>query len=292
MSTHNPRKTNLFRGLQLCCISILLAASCCFHACTQEADTKAKTGNQHLYIRADVALKPTLLEVAQDYHFLTSTTIHFDFSMTSQVLGDGFADSVDAFIFLNDHYVAKAREMGVADSSDAITLAYAVPSMILSHTNSSLISTLADLTANPLRLGIADSHTDLLGMFTLELLKRNRLYDSIKPNLVQKQFSAFDLTDLVSKSELDAAICWSVAYNWNPESFDVVLLMSNEIPRVAVISSVRSAKPVDPALADHFMKYLKMDRCRFIFRKWGFLINDSDIDMYAPTAEIGGEPQF
>jgi molybdate transport system substrate-binding protein len=285
------RKTILFRGLRLYCIAILLAAASGFYACTQEADKKVKTGNQNLYIRADAILKPTLLEVAQDYHFLTSTTIHFNFSTSSHVLTHGSADSVDAFIFLNDHYVAIAREMDVADSSEAVTLAYAVPSMILSRTNPSLISTLADLTLNPLRFGIADSRTDLLGHFSIELLKKNLIYDKIN-HLVQTGPTALDLAELVAKGELDAAICWSMAYNWNPESFDVVLLMPNEIPRVAVISSIRSAKPVDPITADRFMNYLKTDRCRFIFRKWGFLINDSDVDMYAPAAEIGGEPQF
>jgi len=137
-----------------------------------------------------------------------------------------------------------------------------------------MITSLAEMKDSKLRIGIADPQSDVLGAFTVEMLKRNNIYESINHRLILTGPSALDLTERVSKCEIDVGVAWTMSTNWNPESFDVVLLVPNEIPRVAAITAVRA------------------DRCLNIFRKWGYLINESDIHMYAPAASIGGKPEF
>lgn len=291
MFTQDIKQAKLFRCIRPTLSALLCATLLGFSACTQEQKGKTITSSKNLYVKADISLKPTLRDVAQDFHYMTSITTHFQFTTASELLGGSPADSIDAYIFLNDHYVKEAFQSGIVDTSGIVTLAYTVPSMIVSKTNPVLVSNLSDLTEDQLRIGIADISTDLLGPFSIELLKKNLLYDKID-HLVQAGPTAVDLAELVAKGELDAAICWSMAYNWTPESFEVVLLMPNEIPRIAVTTAARAAQPVDSTNANRFMDYVKTDRCRFIFRKWGYLISDSDIDAYAPAAEIGGEPRM
>jgi len=106
-----------------------------------------------------------------------------------------------------------------------------------------MITSLAEMKDSKLRIGIADPQSDVLGAFTVEMLKRNNIYESINHRLILTGPSALDLTERVSKCEIDVGVAWTMSTNWNPESFDVVLLVPNEIPRVAAITAVRAASP-------------------------------------------------
>jgi ABC-type Fe3+ transport system substrate-binding protein len=72
----------------------------------------------------------------------------------------------------------------------------------------------------------------------------------------------------------------------------VVLFVPSEIPRIAVITAVPAAAPVNPANADRLMTYLNSDRCQAIFRTWGYLITEAEVTLYAPAAQIGGKPKI
>lgn len=278
----------VFYIVTVLCSTVLLLSSC-----SQKEGSKASKSSDEVRIRADVSLKPTLLEMAQNYHYVTNVWINFRFAPSASVLSDPAPDSVDVYIFGNDHYVEIARSMGQVDSTGEIVLAYAVPGVILPRFNRTIMVTdLSDLNNPQLRVGIADPQSDVLGEFTVEMLKKNDLYESLSHRLILTGPSALDLADRVSKSQLDAAIAWTLAANWYPESFDIVLLLPNEVPRVAVITAVRAAAPTDSSAADRLMTYLNSDRCANIFRKWGYLISESDVHTYAPAATIGGKPEF
>ncbi|HDH58202.1 MAG TPA: hypothetical protein ENF16_06295 [Bacteroidetes bacterium] len=262
-------------------------------SCSQQQNSKATKSSNEVIVRADVTLKPTLLEVAQNYLYVSSMKIKFQFAPSASVISDPPADSVDVYIFANDHYLEPARELNLVDSVGEVHLAYAVPGLIVPRFNRNLmITSLAEMKDSKLRIGIADPQSDVLGAFTVEMLKRNNIYESINHRLILTGPSALDLTERVSKCEIDVGVAWTMSTNWNPESFDVVLPVPNEIPRVAAITAVRAASPADSAAAGKLMTYLKSDRCLNIFRKWGYLINESDIHMYAPAASIGGKPEF
>lgn len=270
--------------------TLLLIFLFLFSSCSQDTEKNRISGSNEIFVKTDISLKPTLLELADNYNYLTSVRINFEFCPSFEILSGSSSDSVDVYIFPNDHFVALARETGQADTCKPITLAYTVPSLIVSRISRSMISSLSDIADSQLRVGITDPSTDVAGPFAIEILKDNNLYERLGHRLVTAASTAPELTDRVARSDLDVAICWTMAVNWKPESFDVVLLMPNEIPRVAVISAVKAAMPVDSAAADRFITYLKSDRCQNIFRNWGYLVSQSDIDQYAPAAIIGGEP--
>ncbi|TKJ42515.1 hypothetical protein CEE37_02175 [candidate division LCP-89 bacterium B3_LCP] len=263
-----------------------------FISCSPEGESRnATSGGNEVFVKADISLEPALLDLAQDYQYIASVTVRFDFASAAEILNTSADDSVDVYIFPNDHLTDPAREQNLADTTAAITLAYTVPCLIVSRINPVMVSNLTDLLDEQIRIGIVDPDTDILGLFSLEIFQNANLYDEISHRLIPIEASAIVLADKVSVNELDAAICWTMAYNWNPESFEIVLLMPSEIPRVAAVTAVRAAVPADSSSADRLMTYLKSDRCLAVFRDWGYLITESDIDMYAPAAKVGGKPE-
>jgi molybdenum ABC transporter molybdate-binding protein len=273
-------------------ITVFFLTALLFCSCSQEQSSRLSATSNTVFVRADVSLKSALEEIAENFSYVTNYRIRYQFAPSSQMLDVTDADSVDIFIFANDQFVESARQAGVVDSSDAAILAYAVPCLIVPRFNPHMITNLGDLENPRLRIGIADPNSDVLGAFSLELLRKNRLLDDLSHRLIYAGPSAKDLAERVAKSQIDVAVSWTASVNWYPESFDVLLLIPQEIPRIAAICAARSSKPVSGDNADRLMTYLKSDRCANIFRNWGYLTSDSDIDMYAPTAAIGGKPEF
>ena len=270
----------------------LLAALLFLASCSQQQSSRNSGSNSAVLIRADISLKPTLLDVAENYAYVTTHRMNLQFATANRILTEPETDSIDVFIFANDHFLEEARSLNRADSIGDITIAYAVPSLIVPRFNPYMITTLSDLKNSKLHIGIVDPKSDVLGAFALEILHKNNLHDAVKPRLVTVGPSALDLAERISKSELDVGVAWTMSTNWFPESFDVILLVPNEIPRVAAITAVRALSPIDSTGADRLMTYLNSDRCQNIFRDWGYLTSEAEIHMYAPAATIGGKPPF
>jgi len=280
------------RGNSFVLIVLLVISAFLLASCSSNSGGRQENSDVETVVMADLSLKPTLEKLAENYSYVTNYTVKFIYAPSSMVLNNPDVDSVDIFIFANDQYVEPAREMGLADTTDPVYIAYSVPCLLAPSFNLKMITNLSDLKQPDLRIGIADPKTDVLGQFALEVLKKNNYYDILKHRLVYIGPSALDLADKIAKTQVDVAIGWTVADNWFPQSLDVLLLVPNEIPRVAVVTAILAAKRPDPENADRLVTYLKSDRCGDIFRNWGYLIKDSDVHMYAPTSTIGGTPEY
>ncbi|MBU1652026.1 substrate-binding domain-containing protein, partial [bacterium] len=273
-------------------ILMFVAIACLMTSCSNNSGGRDVSTDLETVVLADISLKPPLEKLAENYSYVTNYKVRFIYAPSNLLLNSPDADSVDLFLFANDQFIEPAREMGLADTTDPIHIAYTVPCLLAPSFNLHMITNLSDLDKSDLRIGIADPETDILGQFSLELLKKNGYYKELEHRLVYIGPSALDLADRVAKIQLDVAVGWTITDNWYPESFDVLLLVPNEIPRVAVVTAILSAKRPDPENAKRLVTYLKSDRCADIFRNWGYLISNSDVNMYAPTAEIGGMPEY
>lgn len=233
-----------------------------------------------------------MLEVADGYRFESTLKIKFEFLPSLDVLNKRTSDTVDIYLFSNDNLADSARSLGLIDSTSPAILAYAVPCLLVPRLNPRIISDLSDLVSENIRVGIPSPSDDILGGFALELLKSNNIYDRVQSHLVIAGRSAREMADWLAKSEIDVGISWTMSVNWDADVFDVVLLLPEQIPRIAVISASAAAKPTHPTNTERFMTYLKTDRCQIVFREWGYLISTSDLDSYAPEAKVGGKPIY
>jgi len=57
-------------------------------SCSQQQNSKATKSSNEVIVRADVTLKPTLLEVAQNYLYVSSMKIKFQFAPSASVISD------------------------------------------------------------------------------------------------------------------------------------------------------------------------------------------------------------
>lgn len=260
-------------------------------SCSQESNGKNPQTSPNVTVKADVSLKLVLEEIAGNYRRESQVPVNLELAPSFDLLADSSADSVDLYIFVNGNFVEAGSNAGLVDSAGEITLAYAVPCILVPKFNPFMVSNLSDLEDSKMRIGISDPASDILGRFALEIFRRNKLDKVVQHRLTIAGPSALELAERVAKNELDAAIGWTICSNWNPGGIEVVLLVPSEIPRVATVCAVKAAAPPDSVAVSHFMTYLKSDRGLQIFRKWGYLISESDLSAYAPAAVLGGSPE-
>jgi molybdate transport system substrate-binding protein len=271
-------------------LATLVCGSFFLNSCSQEASDRNVQKSGEVTIKADVTLRLALIELAQKYQRETSNKIKLKFAPSAELNLDDPADSVDVYILANDPVASSLLDTATNDPSRKRTLAYAIPCIVIPSFNPAMISTLSDLTESNIQIGITDPKKDVLGQFALEILQKNRIYDKLANRLVIAS-SAQDLAERVARKSLEAAIGWSNFPTWTQGGTDVVLLASNEIPRIAAISARRSSVSLDSTQAIKIMMYLGSDRALEVLRKWGYLISTTDIDQYATVAKIGGTPE-
>ncbi|HEX7343486.1 MAG TPA: substrate-binding domain-containing protein [bacterium] len=273
-------------------ISALIAGAILFGSCAQQSDEGRNSppiaSSNLLRVQADQSLKPVLFEIASLYERDNSAKLSIVYAPSLQIQPDRTGDSVDVYLLANNGYPTAPEN---ADSTARVILSYAIPCIIVPELNPALVTDLKYLQQTDMLVGIADPASDILGRFTIEILKKNGVYSELSPRLVPIGPSALELADAVARGDVDAAIGWTVFPNWTGGSADVILLNDVEIPRIAAISAWRALSPVDSTSAARFMNYLQTEGSLACFRKYGYLVLDSDLEMYAPIAQVGGMPE-
>jgi len=272
---------------------LLALSSCGQKPATEERSSGPSNSFSHeVLVLADVSLKPTLEDLAARYQQETADYIRFIFAPSAAIRPDTPGDSVDVYILANSNFMFQPGDTLAADPNYRLEIAYSIPCIVVPQLNPALVSNLSDLVNPGIRLGIADPDSDILGAFALEILEKNGLLEAVEPKLIHVGPSALDLSQRIASKEMEAAIGWIVFANWAEGVNDVILLTSDEIPRIAVISAWRAAHPRDEAAAARLMTFLDNDRCAETFRHWGYMTSRADLEMYATAAQIGGDPVF
>jgi len=271
---------------------IWIAGVFLFGACSQSSSGDQNAAptpiSNTVRVKADLSLKPAFFELAGYFEQENAAKVQVVYAPSLEIQPDAAGDSVDVYLLANNGYSTAPAH---PDSLARIVLAYAIPCIVVPDLNPALVTDLKFLQQSKMLIGIADPARDILGRFALEILKKNGLYDDLAPRLVPIGPSALDLADAVARGEVDAALGWTVFPNWTGGSADVILLNGVEIPRIAAVSAWRAIHPADSTNAARFMNFLQTERSLACFRKYGYLVLDSDLGMYAPVARIGGTPE-
>ncbi len=237
---------------------------------------------------AGSASQPPLEEAARSFEKKTGipVTLHLGGSgtMLSQIRLTGKGD---LYIPGSPDFLELAREQNLVEG-EAKTLAYLVPAIIVQRGNPLKIKGLEDLSRPGLRIGIADPRGVCVGLYAVELLVANGLEKKVRPNLRGQVESCARAASMIPLGTVDVVLGWREFESWNPEAMEAILLRPEQLPRLAFVPAVKVRGARNPAGAEAFMTFLASGDGVEIFRKWGYLVRESDIRPLAPKARIGG----
>ncbi len=185
-------------------------------------------------------------------------------------------------------YMAKAIQMKAVDPKSVRKIAYLIPSINVPRSNPKSIQGLNDMGKKGVRVAIANPYSVCVGLYAVEILEKNGLKKTVKPNIRTYVESCSRTASLVALNNVDAVIGWRVFEQWNPKRILTAPLKPQEIPRIASIPIAISTSSHKREDSRRFIDFLESDEGRSIFRRWGYIVTEAEARRFAPKARIGG----
>jgi molybdate transport system substrate-binding protein len=232
---------------------------------------------------------PATKEAGQVFEKETGIHIELHFggsgSMLSQMI---LSRRGDLYFPGSPDYMAKAIEREAVNPDSVRDIAYLIPAINVPRTNPKIVKGLEDLGRDGIRLAIANPHSVAIGVYAAEIIDKSGFKESVKPNIKTYVESFSRLGNLIALNNIDAVIGWRILQQWNPDRALTILLKPREIPRISTAPIAISQFTRNPEAARQFIRLLESDAGKGIFRKWGYIVTETEARSFAPKARIGG----
>lgn len=236
--------------------------------------------------------KPPLEESARRFHETTAIPINLTFGGSGQVLSQMIISKKgDIFIPGSSDYMEKAIKRKVVIEGSVQTIAYLIPSILVSKGNPHHINSLEDLTKNGISIAIGNPLSVCIGLYAVELLKMNNLTEAASKNIVTYTQSCSQTVSLLMLGNVDAIIGWRVFQKWYPQYIEAINIEPEKIPRITFIPAGISIFSLNKKNSKKFIDFLASSHGKNIFKKWGYITSETEAKKIAPKARIGGTYQ-
>lgn len=186
-------------------------------------------------------------------------------------------------------YMQLAVQKGVVEPGSEKIVAYLIPAIIVPINNPANITSLNDLTKPNTKIGIARPDSVCVGLYATEILEKNNLTNSVKPNIITYTTSCSQTVQIASLNLVDAVIGWRVFQYWNPKNLKAITIQPNQIARIGYIPIATSIYSKNPAAAKQFIDYITSEKGETTFKKWNYITNETEARKYATQkTPIGG----
>ena len=236
------------------------------------------------------ASKPPMEEAAQAFERATGIHVYANYGGSGTMLSQiELSKSGDIYMPGSPDYIVKAENKNVIDPASVKKVAYLVPVIAVQKGNPLNIRSLADLARPGLKVGIGNPEAVCLGLYSIEILDYNGLLADVGRNIVVNVESCEKTAALISLKTVDAVIGWDVFHQWDPDTIDIVYVEPAQLPRLAYIPAAISSFAADKSGAEKFLDFLVSAKGQEIFKKFGYITEESEARKFAPDAQIGGE---
>lgn len=256
------------------------------YSCDKNSNSSIKS----ITVFCGSASKPAIEEIAQLFEMEKKAKVNIIFGGSGTLLSQ-INLSQKGEIYLPgspDYILIGNRKKLLIEGSDRI-VAYLVPAIITPKNNPAKINTLLDLTTPGVKVGIGNPETVCLGLYSIELLETNRLFESVMKNVVTFGASCSKTANLAAMNKVDAILGWRVFQYWNPERMSHILLSPDQIPRISYIPISIPIYTKDIALSKVFIEFVLSSKGKSIYEKYGYITDEDKAKEYAHQATIGGE---
>jgi molybdate transport system substrate-binding protein len=219
------------------------------------------------------ASKPPALEAKAAYEKAhPDVTVDMTFGGSGTLLNQIMLEQTgDIYMPGSDDFMDKAEKQKVVVHSTRKIAAYLVPMINVQHGNPKRIRSLADLAKPKMRIGLAKSGSVCLGDVSDEILKKARLGEQVRKNVVTYAGSCEQTQQLVQLGEVDAIIGWDSFRAWAPDKIDNVKIPANLIRVRNIPAAVTVYSKQQKAAAD-FVNFLASRQGKAIFSKNGYSV--------------------
>lgn len=246
---------------------------------------------KRLELFVGTASKPPTEAAARAFEARTGATLELHFGGSGKMLTEmKLAERGDLYFPGSSDYMEKAKREGLVDGATEARVVYLIPAINVPRHSAKNITSMADLAAPGVRVGIARPDTVCVGLYGVEVLEKMGLSAAVRKNVVTYAESCEKTATLVSLDAVDAVLGWEVFEHWDPEHIRTIRLPNDQVPRIGYIPIAVARFAKEPALAQAFIAFLLSDEGKAIFKKWHYLTTEAEARAFAlPSTPVGGE---
>ncbi|MDO9513722.1 MAG: molybdate ABC transporter substrate-binding protein [Elusimicrobiota bacterium] len=235
------------------------------------------------------AVKVPMEEIIANFEKETGVEVNVIYSGSGNLLSQmEITKRGDVYLCGSPDYVIIGEEKGLLVKGSSRKVSYLVPAILTPKGNPKNIKCLEDLAKKGVRFGIGNPETVCLGLYCVELLDYNNLLEKVMANTVVFAKGCASTANLAVLGKVDAILGWRVFKNWNPAEVELIEIPGEKIPRLSYIAIAAASSTRDSKLADKFINYVLSAKGKTIFKKWGYISDESEARKFAPNAKIGG----
>lgn len=236
------------------------------------------------------ANKPAMEEIAARYEQQTGVKVHLLYGGSGTLLSQiELSKKGDIYLPASADYIIKAKNKHLIFPDSIRQVCYLIPAIITPKGNPKGITTLQDLGNNGMKVGIGNPETVCMGLYAIELLKKNNLLKQVMRNVVVYGGSCSKTANLVAMNKVDAIIGWRVLHFWNPDKMDFIPIKKKALPRISYIPISIPIYTRDKKESQRFIDFVISEKGKQIYRKWGYVADKTVALSFADHATIGGE---
>lgn len=248
------------------------------------------SADSYIEVFCGSAVRPAIEEIAARFKEDTGIAVNLHIGSSGVMLSElKLARRGDIYIPGSNDFLLKAERDGIVENGKFKVVTYLIPSIVVPTLNPQKVENLKDLARPRIKVLIGNPESVCLGVYAVEILKENGIYEKVKPNIITYAESCEKVASVIAMGNVDAAIGWSVFEKWNPEKIKSIPLKPGEIKRLAFVPAALTTFTEKKNSALKFINFLSNEQSLNILRKWGFSPTLEEIKAIAPAANIGGE---
>jgi molybdate transport system substrate-binding protein len=250
----------------------LLSLALCLLFCLAAFGLTADAYAEELRIFSGAGLMKPMEELRKNFEIRHDVTINVHYGSSGEIFGMlGVGQTCDVFIPGAAKYTQDAVENGWIDPSTIKDIVKHVPIIMVPAGNPAAIKGLDDLARPGVKVALCDPKAAAVGKVSKKMLKKAKLMDKVKPNVVVFAPTANQLLVYIALGQAEAAINWLDVTTWAEGKGKIeVVRIDEKRNMIKTIPTAVHVSAKDKPLAIQLNDYIASPEGLAIWEKWGF----------------------
>lgn len=253
-------------------IALFLILTCftlTIFGCSNSKTTTGTKTKKELLVYCAAGLKKPMIKIANNYEKEKGVKISYTFANTGQLISQmSISHKGDACLMASDEDYKLAKEKGLIGERTDLT--YHIPVIITQKDNPKKINSIKGFSNPGIKVIIGDEKSSPLGKLSSKMFKKEKLYDSIKKNIVTEAAMVDQLIVNVASGKADTSIVWEDNVIANDKVKIIEIPKDKNSIKVVSLSPTKFTK--NESDTNDFIKYVSSDKCSSIFEKCGLKV--------------------
>ena len=261
--------TNLHEIILLKLNWLILGIAVLMAGCEGKSPDESKDKTVELLLYCGAGIRPPVQEIADTFEREHGIKVTTDYAGSEVLLSKmKLTGSGDLYMPGDKHYVEQADRQGIILSQQPVC--YFVPTILVQKGNPKNISSLRDLLAKGVKLGIGDAKACAIGRKTKQIFAKNNIsWEDVEENVDFQSLTVNELGMQIQAGSLDAVIVWdAIARYYSEHGTELAISVEQNVISTVNIGILTFTK--NRSIAEKFVQFAVSERGQDIFEQHNY----------------------